>query len=1661
MMRLYLLLFISFCLLSSFRVSSSQFAISITGSDDVPPTISSIGDQTTPVNTPTGAISFTIGDAETLPADLTVSGSSSNTTLVTSSNIIFGGTDSDRNVTITPETDQTGSATITIEVNDGSETSSTTFILTVTASNVAPTISTIGDQSTSESTATSAIPITVGDTDDPVADLVLSGSSGNTTLVPNANIAFGGSGADRTVTITPAAGQSGTATITVEVSDGTDVASTSFTLTVTAINDAPTISTISNQSTSESTATSAIPITVGDTDNPVAGLTLSGSSSNTTLVPNANIVFGGTGADRTVTITPAAGQSGTATITVEVSDGTDVASTSFTLTVTATNDAPTISTISNQSTSESTATSAIPITVGDTDNPVAGLTLSGSSSNTTLVPNGNIVFGGSGADRTVTITPSTGQSGTATITIQVSDGADNASTSFALTVNAVNDPPTISAITDQATPENTATSAISITVGDTDNPVGGLTLSGSSSNTTLVPNGNIVFGGSGADRTVTITPATGQSGTATITIQVSDGADNASTSFTLTVNAVNDPPTISAITDQSTPANTATGAIPFTVGDPDNPVGDLTVSGSSSNVTVVPNASIVFGGSGANRTVTITPAAGQSGATNITITVTDGTANASTSFTLSVNDVNDPPTISTIANQTTAENTATAAIPFTIGDAETSASSLTVTASSSNTSLVPAANITFGGSGANRSVSIDPGASQSGTATITITVSDGSSSTSTSFDLTITPVNDNPTITPISNQTTAENTPTPAIPFNIGDAETPAVNLVLSATSSVTTLVSNGNITFGGSGSDRTVTITPTSGQNGSTEITISVSDGSAVTSTSFTLTVSSVNDGPTITSISNQTTNEEVATAALPFTLSDPDTPIGSLTVTAISSNETLVPNNNIVLFGDNISRTVTITPASDQTGTTTITLTVTDGTASASTSFQVTVTAVNDPPSITAINNQTTGENDPTDAIAFKVNDAETASAALVVTGSSSNVALVPNANIVVGGSGEDRTVTITPASGQSGTTTITLSVSDGSATSSTAFQLTVASVNDAPTITSIVAQTTNEDVATTAVTFTIGDGDSPINSLTVSGTSSNKSLIPDANISISNTGATRTITVTPASNQNGKSTITLTVSDGSASAQTTFELTVNPVNDPPVITGQDLLTTQEETSITLLPENFTIVDPDNTPTDFSLVILPGNYSVSTNVVTPPTDFDGELQVLVRVLDGKSSSPEFVAIINVTDVNVAPSITGQFPNPVIRTMNQSFTLTTATSSLTIQDPDSEIKDLVLIVSPGENYSLSGADQTTVTPLLNYVGPLNVVVRVSDGKAESAPFTLKINIVLPSATPLINGQEPLIINEDEVLTLAFEHLSVTDTDDNYPTGFTMNVGNGPNYSVVSNQITPAANFNGILSVNVTVSDGENLSEPFAVRVYVVPVNDAPQITYLEPTPIRYEPGSGSIQLTEMFECVDTDNEFLSYAEVGLIDVNYSAANDELIFENNDASPIRSVYDASKGVLSLIGYATAADYMQAIKTIRYNYRLTLDPNGEPSQISTESKRIYINISDGLLVSENKERAIELETSVELSIPNAFTPNGDEENSTWVVQPVTKTDQFNDTVVRVYNKRGLLVFETVGLENEWDGTYKGEQLPVDTYYYTIDLKLSFIKKTYKGSVTILR
>lgn len=820
----------------------SAFGISGNGFRGRPPTISAITARTINEDTNTGAVGFTISDPETTAGSLTLSGSSSNATLVPVTNIVFGGSGESRTITVTPAADQNGVCNITITVTDASgATATSAFTLTVTAVNDAPTMSTLAATTVLEDTATALIPFSVGDVETAASALTVSAASSNTTLVPVANITLGGTGANRTVSVMPAANRTGTATVTLTVTDAAgSIATRTLALTVTAVNDAPTISAITAQTIVEDSNTGNLAFTIGDIETAATSLTLSSLSSNTDLVPVANIVFGGSGANRTVRVTPLANQSGTATITVRVTDAAAaVSSITFLVTVTAVNDLPTIGTIAAQTLAEDGTSAALAVTVGDIETAATALTLAATSTNATLLPGSSMVFGGTGANRTLTIAPAANQSGTGNVTVTVTDSnGGQASRTFAVTVTAVNDAPTLSAIVARTIDEDTNTGDIAFTVNDLETAATSLVLSVASSNTALVPTANVVLGGIGSARTIRVTPLADQSGVTTVSITATDAASAATImTFSVTVLAVNDLPTITGIAAQSINEDAATGAIAFTIGDVETPAASLAVSAASSNPALLPSSGIVFGGSGAGRTITATPAANQSGSASVTVTVTDaGGAIATATFAMTVNPVNDAPTISALSPQSLNDGESTSALAVTVGDLETSASLLTLNAASSNPAVVPVGSIIFGGSGASRTVRVSAAAAQSGAASVTITVRDaGNATASASFVVT---VNARPTISAIADQVMDLGYALDPIAYTIADTEAPATSLAVSASSSNAALVPVPGLALSGTGAARSLTITPISGAVGTSIITVSVSDGAVASTAAFTFTV-------------------------------------------------------------------------------------------------------------------------------------------------------------------------------------------------------------------------------------------------------------------------------------------------------------------------------------------------------------------------------------------------------------------------------------------------------------------------------------------------------------------------------------------------------------------------------------------------------------------------------------------------------------------------------------------------------------------------------------------------------------------------------------------------------------------------------------------------------
>lgn len=217
-----------------------------------------------------------------------------------------------------------------------------------------------------------------------------------------------------------------------------------------------------------------------------------------------------------------------------------------------------------------------------------------------------------------------------------------------------------------------------------------------------------------------------------------------------------------------------------------------------------------------------------------------------------------------------------------------------------------------------------------------------------------------------------------------------------------------------------------------------------------------------------------------------------------------------------------------------------------------------------------------------------------------------------------------------------------------------------------------------------------------------------------------------ITPDENFNGTLTVKAIVNDGEQSSEV-FEIsiTVNPVNDVPIIISAEDLTTAEETPLTINLTNLEVTDVDNNyPDDFSLSLVEGdNYTISNSQIQPIADFNGELVVSVKVNDGSDDSNVFGITVNVSPVNDAPVITGA----ASLTTPMETSLELALTDLTVTDPDNEYpNDFSLTVIDGDNYSLNG---NQVTPETGFFGTLTIPVRVNDGTEDSNTFNLSMNV--------------------------------------------------------------------------------------------------------------------------------------------------------------------------------------------------------------------------------------------------------------------------------------------------------------------------------------------
>ncbi|MCG8652795.1 MAG: DVUA0089 family protein, partial [Pirellulales bacterium] len=557
---------------------------------------------------------------------------------------------------------------------------------------------------------------------------------------------------------------------------------------------------------------------------------------------------------------------------------------------------------------------------------------------------GNVVA----ADGSFTYTPTPGFHGGDSFTYTVSDGIHTVIETVTLTVTP-STTPQLALPADLTIEEDAGDQVIHFTVSDPDTPLDQLTTSYVSSNPALiaVPSGSVA--GTGATRTLTVTPAANQFGTAVITITVDDGSESVSKHLTLSVAPVNDAPSITGAADQ-TILEDGSVEVMLTISDVETLTDNLTVTFSSSNESLLPAASIVESGSGTQRTITLTPVANAAGQTTITITASDGEQMVSTSLLLSVTAVNDLPILSSIADQTIAEDTTLDALVIDVSDVDHDVALLSWSVASSDPLLVDPANVSLTWSNSQWSLSAMPAANAFGATTLSLTADDGVDSVSQSFELIVTASNDPPVIQDgtVSIDEDGEFVLTSSV-LSYSDVEQTALqNVTLVSLPSHGTLylmqdpLQAGTVISKATLDAGSIVFRPAANEFGSpySEIVLMPSDGQDVGQpATLAIDVSPINDAPTVTSMADVLLAVGEPSAPLAFTIGDVESDALALSVSATSDNPSLIGDYSLRLAGMGADRTLVISPQVGAMGTATITVSVSDGELTATESFVVTV--------------------------------------------------------------------------------------------------------------------------------------------------------------------------------------------------------------------------------------------------------------------------------------------------------------------------------------------------------------------------------------------------------------------------------------------------------------------------------------------------------------------------------------------------------------------------------------------------------------------------------------------------------------------------------------------------------------------------------------------------
>lgn len=325
-----------------------------------------------------------------------------------------------------------------------------------------------------------------------------------------------------------------------------------------------------------------------------------------------------------------------------------------------------------------------------------------------------------------------------------------------------------------------------------------------------------------------------------------------------------------------------------------------------------------------------------------------------------------------------------------------------------------------------------------------------------------------------------------------------------------------------------------------------------------------------------------------------------------------------------------------------------------------------------------------------------------------------------------------------------------------------------NQMPTLSSISNQSLTENTSSQPLRFTIGDAETPLDQLQLIIESSNPALLPPPPITAGGAANERQIILSPAQNQKGTATITLSVTDGAGqTAKTSFvvEVLAKPVDQFPVIGNlANLVLLEDQPSSPVLIE---VSDQETAIEQLKVIIESSNPALipvpvaeaganpnqRQMVLTPSANQHGSARITITVQDSAGQTISKFFEVEVTPVNDPPVL--RAPSDQVINELQSLQLT-----LVAEDVDNPISQLTFSLQGAapQNLLLTPSGELTWTPDESQ-GPSSnrITVQVTDQGTPPLTATQSFTVVVreinvpPQMVPIgpqtINPLVPLILN--------------------------------------------------------------------------------------------------------------------------------------------------------------------------------------------------------------------------------------------------------------------------------------------------------------------------